>query len=163
MTKLTHLDENNRPKMVAISDKRDSTRTALAKCLIVFPDEVAKTIRNGEIEGPKGAVFHTAIIAGTMAAKETARLIPFCHPLSLESCDISIELLNQNTAEISCFVKTMGKTGVEMEALTGANIAALTVYDMCKALSHEMVIERCYLVSKEGGKRTVKEGKLCQN
>jgi cyclic pyranopterin phosphate synthase len=100
-------------------------------------------------------VFHTAIVAGTMAAKRTHELIPFCHPLGIENCRIEIEMDERSEAVVRCTVSVHHKTGVEMEALTGASVAALTVYDMCKALSHEIVIAELRLVEKRGGKRHV--------
>jgi cyclic pyranopterin monophosphate synthase len=103
------------------------------------------------LNSPKGPVFDTAIVAGVMGAKRTHELIPFCHPLGIENCQIAIELLD-DCAVIRCTVTVHHKTGVEMEALTGASIAALTVYDMCKALSHDIVIGDTRLVSKQGGK-----------
>jgi cyclic pyranopterin phosphate synthase len=117
-----------------------------------------------EIIGKKGPIISTAIVAGVMAAKKTSELIPFCHPIPIEKCDITIELKkpehdkNVNHRyffEINCIVKTTGKTGVEMEALTGANCAALCIYDMLKAVSHEMVIADVRLLSKSGGKRLI--------
>ncbi len=106
----------------------------------------------GEIQTKKGPVFHTAIVAGVMAAKKTHELIPFCHPLAIEDCKIEIRLGEDGVARIDCRVKVTHKTGVEMEALTGASVAALTIYDMCKSLSHDIVIGETYLVEKRGGK-----------
>jgi cyclic pyranopterin phosphate synthase len=109
-------------------------------------------VQGDEIQSPKGPVFQTAIIAGTMAAKRTHELIPFCHPLGLESCKISVAMNEQGEAVIDCRVRVHHKTGVEMEALTGVSVAALTIYDMCKALSHDIVIGDIRLQSKTGGK-----------
>jgi cyclic pyranopterin phosphate synthase len=108
----------------------------------------------------KGPVLDTAIVGGTMAAKRTHELIPFCHPLAIERCRIEADFVSDTELAIRCEVAVTHKTGVEMEALTGASVAALTVYDMCKALSHEIVIERVRLLEKSGGKRNVKGGKL---
>ena len=138
--------------MVDVSDKQESKRAAHAVAIVTLPAEVASQISGDEIETKKGPVFATAIIAGVMAAKKTHELIPFCHPLGLDSCKIAITM-NGNDAVIDCRCKVTHKTGVEMEALTGASIAALTVYDMLKGLSHDIVIRDTRLVSKTGGKR----------
>ena len=147
----SHLDEKNQPTMVDVSGKAVTERTAHASARIFLPAEVRDAIDGDDIKTKKGPVFQTAIIAGTMAAKRTHELIPFCHPLGLESCKLSIEL-DGDDAVIDCRVRVHHKTGVEMEALTGASVAALTVYDMCKALSHDMVIGEVRLQSKTGGK-----------
>jgi cyclic pyranopterin phosphate synthase len=112
------------------------------------------------LRSAKGPVIDTAIIAGTMAVKRTHELIPFCHPLPIENCRIEIEFASDTELMIRCTVAITHKTGVEMEALTGASVAALTVYDMCKTLSHEIVIDALHLVEKSGGKRRVKQGKV---
>ena len=138
--------------MVDVSDKQKSKRAAHAVAIVSLPAEVASQINGDEIETRKGPVFATAIIAGVMAAKKTHELIPFCHPLGLDSCKIAITM-NGNDAVIDCRCKVTHKTGVEMEALTGASVAALTVYDMLKGLSHDIVIRDTRLVSKTGGKR----------
>ena len=117
-----------------------------------FPADVARRFSGGDIETAKGPVFATAIVAGVMAAKRTHELIPFCHPLGLSNCKVMIELDDESRAVIDCRCKVHHRTGVEMEALTGASVAALTVYDMCKALSHEIVIRETRLMSKTGGK-----------
>jgi cyclic pyranopterin phosphate synthase len=148
---LTHLDSDHHPTMVDVSDKAPSKRTATAEARVRFPAAVATALRNGGFRSPKGPVFDTAIVAGVMGAKRTHELIPFCHPLGLENCRINIEL-DGDTAVIRCTVSVHHKTGVEMEALTGASIAALTVYDMCKALSHDIVIGDLRLLAKDGGK-----------
>jgi len=137
--------------MVDVADKQATARTAHAAVRVALPPEVAAAIDEGDILTRKGPVFQTAIIAGTMAAKRTHELIPFCHPLGLESCKIAITL-EEGSALIDCRVRVFHKTGVEMEALTGASVAALTVYDMCKALSHDIVITDLRLVAKTGGK-----------
>jgi cyclic pyranopterin phosphate synthase len=108
---------------------------------------------HGDIQTKKGAVFQTATIAGIMAAKKTGELIPLCHPLGLDNCHIDIELNKRNEVVITCTAGIESKTGVEMEALVGASIAALTVYDMCKALSHDIIIKEMKLIKKTGGKR----------
>jgi len=147
----THLDADRHPAMVDVSEKAPSKRTASAEARVRFPPAVAAALRDSGLRSPKGPVFDTAIVAGVMGAKRTHELIPFCHPLGLESCRITIDL-DGDTAVIRCVVSVHHKTGVEMEALTGASIAALTVYDMCKALSHDIVIGDVRLLAKEGGK-----------
>ncbi len=150
--KLSHIDAQNRPTMVDVSEKQATDRTALARSRVRLPQEIAAHISGDEITTRKGPVFATAIIAGVMAAKKTHELIPFCHPLGLSNCKIDIELQDQDVV-IDCFCKVHHKTGVEMEALTGASVAALTVYDMLKAMSHDIVITETQLVSKTGGKQ----------
>lgn len=151
MSKLTHVDENNRPAMVDVSFKTATSREAIARSVVYLPKAVQAAIRDGEIDSRKGPVFATAIIAGVMAAKKTHELIPFCHPLGLEKCDIDIRIEN-DTAVVECRTRVHHKTGVEMEALTGASVAALTIYDMCKALSHDIVIRDTKLMAKTGGR-----------
>ena len=152
MSKLSHVDERNRPAMVDVSEKTATDRVAHARTIVHLPTEVVAELSGDEISTKKGPVFATAIIAGVMAAKKTHELIPFCHPLGLENCSITIAIVEQR-AVIDCRCKVHHKTGVEMEALTGATVAALTVYDMCKAMSHDIVIGETRLVSKTGGKR----------
>ena len=150
--KLSHIDAQNRPTMVDVSEKQATDRTARARSRVRLPQEIAAHISGDEITTRKGPVFATAIIAGVMAAKKTHELIPFCHPLGLANCRIDIELQDQDVV-IDCVCKVHHKTGVEMEALTGASVAALTVYDMLKAMSHDIVISETRLVSKTGGKQ----------
>ena len=152
MSKLSHVDKENRPTMVDVSSKVVSDRKAHAQSVVVLPDEVLRQVSGDEIESKKGPVFATAIIAGVMAAKKTHELIPFCHPIGLESCKVSI-VLQDDKAVVDCYCKVKNKTGVEMEALTGASVAALTIYDMLKALSHDIVITETRLMAKSGGKR----------
>ena len=147
----THLDADQRPTMVDVSGKTASNRSATAEARVIFPAAVAAALRDNGLRSPKGPVFDTAIVAGVLGAKRTHELIPFCHPLGIENCRIAIDLEGV-TAIIRCTVTVHHKTGVEMEALTGASIAALTVYDMCKALSQEIVISEVRLLAKEGGK-----------
>jgi cyclic pyranopterin phosphate synthase len=154
MASFTHIDSASRPTMVDVGDKVVTKRTATAQTLVRFPAEVAQALRSQQFNTPKGPVFQTAIIAGTMAAKRTHELIPFCHPLGIENCKLAIDM-DGDDAVIRCTVSVHHKTGVEMEALTGASVAALTVYDMCKALSHDMVIAETRLVEKRGGKSDV--------
>ena len=149
---LTHVDKANRPTMVDVGDKAVTTRTASARARVVFPADAV--VQSGEaLRTKKGPVFDTAIIAGVMAAKRTHDLIPFCHPLLLEDCKIEIAWGAPNEVVIECSVRATHKTGVEMEALTGASVAALTIYDMCKALTHGIEIRDVALLSKTGGKR----------
>ena len=152
MTKLSHIDDANRPTMVDVGDKAVTRRTATARSIVNLPAEVLAALDGDEIASKKGPVFATAIIAGVMAAKKTHELIPFCHPLGLDSCKISIAV-DGDQAIIECRCRVQHKTGVEMEALTGASVAALTVYDMCKALSHDIVIGETRLLEKTGGKQ----------
>jgi cyclic pyranopterin monophosphate synthase len=147
----THLDEHANPAMVDVSEKTETKRTATAQSVVVLTDEIIEKMVNGDIQTKKGAVFQTAIIAGTMGAKRTSDLIPLCHPIGLDSCKFAIETIG-NEVIIKCTCSLMAKTGVEMEALTGASIAALTVYDMCKAFSHDIVIKETKLLLKTGGK-----------
>jgi len=152
LSKLSHIDERNRPTMVDVSHKVATDREAHARTIIHLPPTVVAELAGDEITTKKGPVFGTAVIAGVMAAKKTHELIPFCHPLGLENCKITIEVAGDD-AIIDCRCKVHHKTGVEMEALTGASVAALTVYDMCKAISHDIVIGETRLISKTGGKR----------
>jgi cyclic pyranopterin phosphate synthase len=147
----SHLDSEQRPTMVDVGDKLPTKRSAVAEARVHFPPAVAAALRASGLRSPKGPVFDTAIVAGVMGAKRTHELIPFCHPLGLESCRVEIEL-EGDTALIRCTVTVHHKTGVEMEALTGASVAALTIYDMCKSLSHDIVIGDTRLISKTGGK-----------
>ena len=138
--------------MVDVGDKTVTRREAHARAVVHLPDAIVAAIEGDDITTKKGPVFATAIIAGVMAAKKTHELIPFCHPLGLENCKITIEA-DGSDLSIDCFCRVHHKTGVEMEALTGASVAALTVYDMCKALSHDIVIGETRLISKSGGKK----------
>lgn len=151
MSSFSHIDSLNRPAMVDVGDKAVTKRTATAESRVRFPAEVAAALRSQGFSTAKGPVFHTAIIAGVMAAKRTHELIPFCHPLGIDNCQIAIDM-DADDALIRCTVSVSHKTGVEMEALTGASVAALTIYDMCKALSHGMEIGPTRLLSKTGGR-----------
>jgi len=151
---LTHVDSADRPTMVDVGNKAVTLRTARARAIVVFPENVLADTQIGEtLRSKKGPVFDTAIVAGVMAAKRTHELIPFCHPILLEDCNISIDWGPEGEVVIECAVRATHKTGVEMEALTGAMTAALTVYDMCKALSHGIEIRDLRLISKTGGKK----------
>jgi cyclic pyranopterin phosphate synthase len=153
---LTHLDANARPTMVDVGAKAVTHRIAEAEARLVLPAAVARALRRTGHRTRKGPVFDTAILAGVMAAKRTAELIPFCHPLPIEHCTVTVTAAPRNTLLVRCRVEVHHKTGVEMEALTGATVAALTIYDMCKALSHDIRIERVRLLSKSGGRREVR-------
>jgi len=155
-TSLTHIDAAGHPAMVDVSAKPATARAASAECRVRFPAEVAAQLRASKLRSKKGAIVDTAIIAGTMAVKRTWDLIPFCHPLPIDGCSIAIEWAGERELRIDCTVRTTHRTGVEMEALTGATVAALTVYDMCKALSHDIRIEAVQLVEKTGGKQDFK-------
>ena len=149
---LTHLDNDGQPRMVDISDKTATRRTASARAIVDFPKGLLPDDAKEEIQTKKGPVFQTAIIAGTQAVKRTANLIPFCHPLPLDGIVFTIRLHSPTSVHIKCTVKTTHKTGVEMEALTGASVAALAIYDMCKSLSSGIVIRETRLLEKTGGK-----------
>ena len=149
----SHVSENL-PKMVDVSAKHNSVRNAVAETQIKVPVTVMQMLEStqNEMHGPKGPVFATAIVAGVMAAKKTSEIIPFCHPIPIDDCQIVIKPDGDESITVRCSVKVTHKTGVEMEALTGASVAALCVYDMCKALSHDITIEKTRLVHKCGGK-----------
>lgn len=153
---LSHMDRSGNPKMVDVGEKKDTQRYAHAQAVVQLNQEILRLLQNEEIHTKKGAVFQTAIIAGMMGAKKTSDLIPLCHPLGLDSCRITIQVNNRREVIINCYAKINAKTGVEMEALTGASVAALTIYDMCKALSHDIVIRDIRLVEKTGGKSDFK-------
>jgi cyclic pyranopterin monophosphate synthase len=152
----SHLDERGQPNMVDVGEKQISRRTATARSIVSLPAEVLEQLAGGDIQTKKGSVFQTAVIAGIMAAKKTGDLIPLCHPLGLDNCNISIHLTEKQEVAIDCTATITAKTGVEMEALVGASIAALTIYDMCKALSHDIIIRETKLMEKTGGKRDFK-------
>lgn len=153
---LTHLDEQGRANMVDVGEKAITKRTARARSIIYLPDAVLAQLVDGDIQTKKGSVFQTAIIAGIMAAKKTGELIPLCHPIGMDNCHIDIRINDAKEVEIDCTATIHAKTGIEMEALTGASVAALTIYDMCKAMSHDIVIKETKLMEKTGGKRDFK-------
>lgn len=142
--------------MVDVGEKQVTRRTAVARSIVSLPEEVLTQLVDGDLQTKKGSIFQTAIIAGIMAAKKTGDLIPLCHPLGLDNCSVTIKLNAENELVIDCTAIITAKTGVEMEALVGASIAALTVYDMCKAMSHDIVIKETKLIEKTGGKRDFK-------
>jgi cyclic pyranopterin monophosphate synthase len=152
-TMLTHINDDGAPHMVDVGTKHSSARMARARAIVSLPPEVLAELEANDLKTHKGVVFHTAIIAGIMAAKKTGELIPLCHPLPMDSCHIDIIINANREVQIDCTCRIEAKTGVEMEALTGASVAALTVYDMCKAMSQHIVIREVRLLEKRGGKR----------
>lgn len=148
----THLDSSNNPSMVDVGEKVATKRKAVARSIVRLGEQIMSLLDGNELQSKKGPVFQTAIIAGVMAAKKTGDLIPLCHPLGLENCQIEINPIDNVSIEVICTASLTGKTGIEMEALTGASVAALTIYDMCKAMSHGIVIEETRLIHKSGGK-----------
>ena len=148
---LSHIDASGKASMVDVSGKKHTERTAIASGTVHFPSEVFDSLASSDFLGPKGSIIQTAVIAGIQAVKKTADLIPLCHQLRLSKIHIDIKP-GTNSLVISCKVKCTEQTGVEMEALTGATVSALTIYDMCKALSHDIVISDIRLEHKSGGK-----------
>jgi len=153
MSKFSHLDEKGQPAMVDVSAKTATIRTAKARAVVDLPLEVWNQLDQNSWQTAKGGVFQTAILAGIMAAKKTGELIPLCHPLPLDHCRIDVEMVEDGVLWITCSTRVGAKTGVEMEALTGAAMAALTVYDMCKAISPSIVVREIRLLEKTGGKK----------
>ena len=158
MSNFSHINEQNQPKMVNVSDKKITKRTAIAKATMFLGSEIVSRFTNDELITKKGPVFQTAIIAGIQAVKKTSDIIPMCHPLLINGVDIDINIVDDEHLEVFCKVTIEGKTGVEMEALTGASATCLTIYDMCKAISQKMVIKEVKLVEKTGGKSDIKNG-----
>ena len=152
MKKFTHLDKEGNPTMVDVASKSESERVAIARAIISVEQEILDLLENDEIQTKKGPIFQTAILAGIMATKKTSELIPLCHPLMISKANVDIHVNEVKKIVIHCLVKLTGKTGVEMEALTGATVAALTIYDMCKGFSHNIIIEEVKLMKKTGGK-----------
>ena len=148
----SHLNEKNQASMVNVGSKAVTHRTAHARAIIDLPEAITALLRKGEAVNRKGPVFDTAVLAGIMGAKKTSDLIPLCHPIGLDDCRIDIALEPEGHIVIDCYTEVHHKTGVEMEALTGASVAALTIYDMCKGLSHDIVIREIRLIQKTGGK-----------
>jgi cyclic pyranopterin phosphate synthase len=149
----SHVNQDNQPAIVDVSGKKVTHRIAHARTLVRVTPEILEHFSDGDIHSKKGPVFQTAILAGVMAAKKTWDLIPLCHPISLEDCQIRIDVNEDEVIQIDCTATATHKTGVEMEALTGATIAALTIYDMCKGMSHDITIEQTRLIEKRGGKQ----------
>lgn len=158
MNNFTHINEKNQPKMVNVSDKKITKRTAIAKATMFLGSEIISHFKNEDLITKKGPVFQTAIIAGIQAVKKTSDIIPMCHPLLINGVDIDINIINNEDIEVFCKVTIEGKTGVEMEALTGASATCLTIYDMCKAISQKMVIKDVKLIEKTGGESDIKNG-----
>ena len=158
MSKLSHINNKGNPKMVTISDKKITKRTAVAKATMFLGKELISYFTNDELITKKGPVFQTAIIAGIQGVKKTSELIPMCHPLLINGVDIDISVIDHENIEVFCKVVIEGKTGVEMEALTGVNITCLTIYDMCKSISQKIVIKDIQLLEKTGGKSDIKNG-----
>jgi len=151
MPGLAHMDEEGRPRMVDISGKSDTQREAQAKGVVSMKASTLKLLKKGSL--PKGDVLAVAQLAGIMAAKKTPELIPLCHPIQIGEVKLEFSLDEANSAvEIAATVKSLAKTGVEMEALTATAVAALTIYDMCKAVDRSIKIENIRLVKKSGGK-----------
>ena len=149
MSSFNHLNQKNNPTMVNVSDKKITKRTAIAKASMFLGATIISHFKNEELITKKGPVFQTAIIAGIQGVKKTSELIPMCHPLLINGVDIDIKIIDSEQIEVLCEVTIEGKTGVEMEALTGVNIACLTIYDMCKSISQEMVIKEVKLLEKK--------------
>ncbi len=156
-SEFSHIDKAGNPTMVDVSEKKITRRVARAQAIVFLGKKILSEIRNNELITRKGPVFQTAIIAGVMGAKKTAEIIPLCHPLGLEDCQVHIKIKGKR-AYIESLATITSKTGVEMEALTAATVAALTIYDMCKALSHDIIIEEIKLLEKRGGKTDYKRG-----
>ncbi len=152
----SHIDSQGNPVMVDVSPKSKTFRSATAQAIVCVPEVVIRQFQETDIKTKKGPVFQTAILAGIMGAKRTSDLIPLCHPLGLENCRVTIHFNELQELVIQCTAEITGKTGVEMEALTGVSIAALTVYDMCKAFSHDILIKNIQLMAKSGGKSDFK-------
>jgi cyclic pyranopterin phosphate synthase len=150
---LSHLNARRQPAMVDVGAKAVTRRVAIAEARVRLPRSVARALRASGHRTKKGPVFDTAIVAGVQAAKRAHELIPFCHPLALENCQLHIEHRQAQEIVVRCEVSVHHRTGVEMEALTGAAVAALTIYDMCKALSHDIEIAGLRLLAKSGGRR----------
>lgn len=151
-SKFTHLSPNGDPTMVDVSIKKITQRVAVAFSKVKLNEAIVNQLQQDEIHTKKGPVFQTAILAGIMGSKKTSELIPLCHPIGLDNCTVEIMVNSEKEVEIYCTAKVTGKTGVEMEALTGASIAALTIYDMCKGFSHDIEIVETKLLKKTGGK-----------
>ncbi|NNC70721.1 MAG: cyclic pyranopterin monophosphate synthase MoaC [Flavobacteriaceae bacterium] len=158
MSDFTHITDKNQPKMVNVGDKKITQRQATAKAEMFLGHDIISRFKNDDLMTKKGSVFQTAIIAGIQAVKKTSDLIPMCHPLMITGVDVDISILDKENIEILCSVEIEGKTGVEMEALTGVSVAALTIYDMCKSISHNMIIREIKLLRKSGGKSDIKNG-----
>ena len=158
MSNFSHLNEKNNPKMVNVSDKKITKRTAIAKATMFLGKEIIAHFNNEELITKKGPVFQTAIIAGIQGVKKTSEIIPMCHPLLINGVDININIINSEHVEVLCEVIIEGKTVVEMEALTGVSATCLTIYDMCKSISKDIIIKEVKLLEKTGGKSDLNNG-----
>jgi len=156
MSDFSHINKKNQPKMINVTDKNITKRKATAKATMFLGADVISLFTNDELFTKKGPVFQTAIVAGVMSVKKTSDIIPMCHPLLINGVDIDINIINNQEIEVLCSVTIEGKTGVEMEALTGATATCLTIYDMCKSISQKMVIKEVKLMQKSGGKSNIK-------
>lgn len=156
---MSHLDADGKARMVDVGGKEISRRTATAEGFVIVGREIMDHLRATGFSGKKGSVTDIARIAGIMGAKKTSELIPLCHPIGLDKCDVTVEVHDDSTFRIECTTSVEAKTGIEMEALTGVNVAALTLYDMCKAMSHDIKITNVQLIEKTGGKRDFKREK----
>lgn len=152
---LSHIDEAGNASMVDVSNKHASVRTAIASGKVIFPSDVYAKLSAKDFLGHKGSIIQTAVIAGIQAVKKTAELIPLCHQINLSKIQLDITPV-ENALQITCKVKCNEQTGVEMEALTGVSVSALTIYDMCKALSQDIIISEIQLEQKTGGKNDFK-------
>jgi len=161
MNKLTHLDDKDQPHMVDVGDKPVTRRTAKAEATVNLTKAVLSQFDGKDIQGKKGPVFHTAILAGIQAAKKTSDLIPLCHPLPLTKCHVQIDTIDDERVCVRSEVVTDGKTGVEMEALSAVSGAALTLYDMCKSITKGITIENMRLIEKTGGKSDYSSPEAC--
>lgn len=148
---LTHINDEGRAKMVDVSEKNDTEREAIARGSIYMKEDTIRRIKEGGIK--KGDVLSVAQVGAIMGAKNTSHIIPMCHPIMISGCDVSFKIDSKNLKiDIEATTKTIGKTGIEMEALTAVSVAALTIYDMCKAIDREMIISDIMLIKKSGGK-----------
>lgn len=152
VSELSHLDEDGRPRMVDVGAKAVTERRARAACHVILGPELMTRLQDDDFQTKKGSVIGTATLAGIMAAKQTSSLIPLCHPLPLDHCSVNISPAGEDSLLVECECATSSKTGVEMEALTGASVAGLTIYDMCKAANPSIELTGLHLVEKRGGK-----------
>lgn len=153
MSQFSHIDDQGTPLMVDTGTKKVTKRTAVAQSIVEVGDTVYDKLHELGFSTSKGSIFQTAILAGIMAAKKTGDLIPLCHPIGMDHCTVTIQVNDKKQICIQCKTEVEAKTGIEMEALVGASLAALTIYDMCKALSHDIRIVETRLIQKTGGKK----------
>ncbi len=157
--KLSHVDRAGSPTMVNVASKRITLRSASAQGRVWLGKDIMAQLKKEDLHTHKGPVFQTAILAGILGAKKTSELIPLCHPIGLDDCSVTIHV-DGEYAVIESTARLIAKTGVEMEALTAVAVAALTIYDMCKAMSHDIRIEAIQLMHKTGGKKDFKRNRL---